>query len=75
MIDEESVIPSISELLMQIDQMKSATREAVRAAERADHAVDGIDRKIFGATLPKVDIEYGKNLINLNGNGKSGICI
>ena len=72
-IDEESVIPSISELLMQIDQMKSATREAVRAAERADHAVDGIDRKIFGATLPKVDIEYGKNLINLNGNGKSGI--
>lgn len=72
-IDEESVIPSISELLMQIDQMKSATREAVRAAERADHAVDGIDRKIFGAILPKVDIEYGKNLINLNGNGKSGI--
>lgn len=54
-------------------KVTAAIDGATQAAENANNAVDGIDKKIFSATEEKVDLDYGKNLINLNGNVKKGI--
>lgn len=72
-VDSNEIIPSLEELLAQIDKMQSATTDAIKAAERANEAVEGIAKEIFSATARKLDVESGKNLINLNGNVKSGI--
>lgn len=54
-------------------KVNAAIDGATQATENANNAANEIDKKILSATEDKVNLDYGKNLINPNGNVKNGI--
>nr|DAP29101.1 MAG TPA: BppU domain protein [Caudoviricetes sp.] len=68
-----SDIVDVGNRIPNIDEVLAVVARCEEAANAANAAVSEIDNKIFSATEEKVDFDYGKNLINVNGNVKKGI--